>query len=183
MSNFLCCTVHTHAHVGARTRAASRLIGERPGKSLARPIETSSSHLFPISRLLVIGYRVPSNKRTRTVFADLSILGLGITCEYFSGLCTRLYFSLWTGLALILDKIESRTSFVQFHYFCTADVFSSYFYFKFCEMKYCLLIVCIITILLHFLFLSLSFRFLFIQFTIYIILYNCIYIIVLYYTI
>lgn len=104
----LCVTVYTHA--GARKRAASRLIGERRGKSLARPIETSSSHLFPISRLLVIGYRVPTNKCTRAVFADCLILSnpwAWNTCEFFSDLCMCLYFSfctdlLWFSLDILL---------------------------------------------------------------------------------
>lgn len=60
----------------ARTRATGRLIGERAGKSLARPIETSSSHLFPISRLLVIGYRLPTNKRTRQTRCAVFACGL-----------------------------------------------------------------------------------------------------------
>ena len=82
MKSYVWCR-HRYAHaytyrLEARTRATGRLIGERAGKSLARPIETSSSHLFPISGLLVIGYRLPTNKRTRqtrcAVFADCLIL-------------------------------------------------------------------------------------------------------------
>lgn len=77
------CT-HTRSRTGiqTRTRATGRLIGERPGKSLARPIETSSSHLFPISRLLVIGYRLPTNKRTRLVVPLCRVCGLPHPFEY-----------------------------------------------------------------------------------------------------
>lgn len=71
-------SVCKHTYVEARTRATGRLIGEWPAKSLARPIETSSSHLFPISGRLVIGNRLPTNKCTRLgprrVFANCLVL-------------------------------------------------------------------------------------------------------------
>lgn len=53
--------IYAHTGTWADMRATGRSIGERPAKSLARPIETSSDHLFPISGLLVIDYRLPTN--------------------------------------------------------------------------------------------------------------------------
>lgn len=89
-----CICLCKHTYVEARTRATGRLIGEWPAKSLARPIETSSSHLFPISGRLVIGYRLPTNKctrlRPRRVFANCLVLS-NLFLSYTFFFCANLY--------------------------------------------------------------------------------------------
>lgn len=89
-----CICLCKHTYVEARTRATGRLIGEWPAKSLARPIETSSSHLFPISGRLVIGYRLPTNKctrlRPRRVFANCLVLS-NLVLSYTFFFCANLY--------------------------------------------------------------------------------------------
>lgn len=108
---------YAHAYtyrVEARTRATGRLIGERAGKSLARPIETSSSHLFPISRLLVIGYRLPTNKRTRQTrclriaSSSFEYVGVYMRCRCFSAfLCARAVFI--TAWNFVFSRFRSRS--------------------------------------------------------------------------